>query len=142
MAQAKSGDTVQVHYTGTLSDGSTFDSSEGREPLEFTLGEGGVIPGFENAVIGMAVEESKEVTIPCAEAYGEHNVEMVQEVPRDALPGDMELELGMPLQAEAPDGEVFVVTVTSLTDDTVILDGNHPLAGQDLTFNIQLVGIA
>lgn len=142
MAQAKSGDTVQVHYTGTLSDGSTFDSSEGREPLEFTLGEGGVIPGFENAVIGMAVEESKEVTIPCVEAYGEHNVEMVQEVPREALPGDMELELGMPLQAEAPDGEVFVVTVTSLTDDKVILDGNHPLAGQDLTFNIQLVGIA
>jgi len=142
MTQAKSGDTVQVHYTGTLNDGSTFDSSEGREPLEFTLGEGGVIPGFENAVIGMAVEESKEVTIPCAEAYGDHNAEMVQEVPREALPSDMELELGMPLQAEAPDGEVFVVTVTSVTDDTVMLDGNHPLAGQDLTFNIQLVGIS
>jgi len=142
MAQAKSGDTVQVHYTGTLSDGSTFDSSEGREPLEFTLGEGGVIPGFENAVIGMAVEESKEVLIPCAEAYGEHNAEMVQEVPRDALPGDIELEQGMPLQAEAPDGEVFVVTVTNIGDESVTLDGNHPLAGEDLTFNIQLVGIA
>jgi len=142
MSEAKNGDTVKVHYTGTLSDGSEFDSSRGREPLEFTLGAGGIIAGFDDAVTGMTVGDRQTVTIPAAEAYGSHNPEMVQEVPRSMLPDDMEVEEGMKLQAQGPGGQPFVVTVTAVAAETVTVDGNHPLAGQDLTFDIELVEIA
>ena len=141
MSQASNGDSVKIHYTGTLDDGSQFDSSAGREPLEFTIGSGQVIPGFEEAVTGMSVGEKKKVRIEPAQAYGERNEEMVQEVPRHVMPEDMELEVGMPLQAQGPDGQVFNLTVIEFSDDSVRLDGNHPLAGQALTFDIELVEI-
>ncbi|MCB2101943.1 MAG: peptidylprolyl isomerase [Rhodobacterales bacterium] len=141
MSMAASGDTVRIHYTGTLTDGTTFDSSEGREPLEFTLGTQSVIPGFETAVTGMAVGEKKEITIPCAEAYGDHNPEMVQEVPMANLPSDVPLEVGTQLQAQTPDGQTFAVVVVAVNDNSAVLDGNHPLAGHDLTFAIELVEI-
>ena len=141
MSQAKSGDTVKIHYTGTLDDGTQFDSSEGREPLEFELGAGQVIPGFDSAVDGMAVGEQKTVNIPAAEAYGERNDEMIQDVPKTALPGDMEPEVGMGLQAQSPDGQVMQLTVTAVAEDTITVDGNHPLAGKPLNFDITLVEI-
>jgi peptidylprolyl isomerase len=141
MSQAKSGDTVRVHYTGTLDDGTQFDSSRGREPLEFTLGGGQMIPGFEKAVDGMAVGDSKTINIPATEAYGERHDQMVQEVPREHMPDEIELEVGMQLQAEGPAGPV-IVTVTALGEENVTLDGNHPLAGKDLTFDLELVAIA
>jgi FKBP-type peptidyl-prolyl cis-trans isomerase 2 len=141
MTQAKDGDTVRVHYTGTLADGSQFDSSRDRDPMEFTLGNGDLIPGFEEATIGMSVNDTIVVTIPADQAYGANDPEMVQEISREDLPEDIPLELGLRLQAEAPDGSAVLVTVTDLTDDVVILDGNHPLAGKDLTFEIELVEI-
>ncbi len=142
MSNAKSGDTVKIHYTGTLDDGSEFDSSTGREPLEFSLGSGQVIPGFDNAVDGMSVGESKTVTIPPGEAYGDRNEQMIQEVPKTALPDDMKPEVGMQLQSKSPDGHVMNLTVTGVEDDSITVDGNHPLAGQALTFAIELVEIA
>ncbi len=141
MSQAKAGDTVKVHYTGTLNDGTQFDSSEGREPLEFTLGTGTVIEGFDEAVTGMAVGDRKTVTIPSTEAYGEHNPDMVHAIPRDAIPDDIELEVGLVLNAQGPDGQVLSFTVAEFDADTVTADGNHPLAGQDLTFALELVSI-
>ncbi len=142
MSNAKSGDTVKIHYTGTLDDGSEFDSSTGREPLEFSLGSGQVIAGFDNAVDGMSVGESKTVTIPPGEAYGDRNEQMIQEVPKTALPDDMKPEVGMQLQSKSPDGHVMNLTVTGVEDDSITVDGNHPLAGQALTFAIELVEIA
>ena len=141
MSAAKSGDTVKVHYTGTLNDGSQFDSSQGREPLEFTLGEGQVIPGFDEAVSGMAIGDSKTVTIPFGEAYGARSEEMIQLVPREAIPDDIELELGLVLSAQGPDGHTLTFTVVEIGDEQVTVDGNHPLAGQDLTFALELVSI-
>lgn len=141
MTDAKAGDTVRIHYTGTLSDGSTFDSSAGREPLEFTLGSGQVIPGFDAAVTGMAVGETKTVDIPSDQAYGAHNPDGKQAIPREMIPDDIELELGTRLQVQTPDGRPVAVTVTELNDTEVVLDANHPLAGQDLTFEIELVEI-
>jgi len=141
MSQAKSGDSVKIHYTGTLDDGSQFDSSEGREPLAFTLGGGQVIPGFDEAVDGMAVGEKKTVRIEAEKAYGERHPEMVQEVPKSALPADMEVEEGMPLQAQGPNGQVMNLVVTGISEETIVVDGNHPLAGQALTFSIELVSI-
>lgn len=141
MSQASNGDTVKIHYTGTLEDGVQFDSSAGREPLEFTIGSGQVIPGFESAVTGMAVGDKKNVCIAPVDAYGERNEEMVQEVPRDVMPEDVELEIGMPLQAQGPDGQVFNLTVIGLGENSVHLDGNHPLAGKALAFDIELVEI-
>jgi len=141
MSNAKSGDTVSIHYTGTLSDGSEFDSSAGREPLQFALGSGQVIPGFDNAVEGMAVGESKSVTIPPTEAYGERHDQLVQDVPKSALPEDMKPEVGMQLQSQAPDGQVMNLQVTAVAADSITVDGNHPLAGQALTFAIELVEI-
>jgi len=138
--QAKTGDTVRIHYTGTLNDGSVFDSSEGRDPLEFTLGEGQVIPGFEEAVAGMAVGEEKTVTIPADEAYGRTRQELVLTVPRAQLPAGMEPRVGQQLQL-MQGSEAFVVTVREVRDDAVVLDANHPLAGQDLTFELSLVEI-
>ena len=141
MSAAKSGDTVKVHYTGTLNDGSQFDSSQGREPLEFTLGAGQVIPGFDEAVSGMIIGDNKIVTIPADEAYGARNNEMVQLVPRSAIPDDIELEAGLVLSAQGPDGQTLSFTVVEFNQEQVTVDGNHPLAGQDLTFALELVSI-
>lgn len=138
----KNGDTVRVHYTGTLSDGTEFDSSRGGDPLEFTLGEGMLIPGFEKAVLNMsAVGDSVTITIPAAEAYGERNDEMVISVPRDQVPSHIEPEVGLVLQLVSDDGEIEV-GITEVHDDSITLDANPPLAGQDLTFAIELVSIA
>lgn len=141
MSKAKKGDTVKVHYKGTLGDGTVFDSSEGREPLEFKLGEGRVIPGFELAVDGLTVGESRTVDIPCGEAYGERREELIQEVPRDQFPEDMNVETGQRLQLSLHDGQQMIVEVASITDAAVTLDANHPLAGKDLNFHIELVEI-
>ena len=141
MTQAKSGDTVRSQYTGTLDDGTQFDSSAGRDPLEFALGGGQVIPGFDNAVDGMAVGESKTVTIPVEEAYGRRHEQLIQEVSRDALPDDIQPEVGMSLQSQSPEGHVMNLVVTEVTDDSITVDANHPLAGQALTFDIELVEI-
>jgi peptidylprolyl isomerase len=140
MAEAKNGDTVRIHYTGTLNDGSVFDSSEGTEPLEFTLGSGQVIPGFEQAVEGMEPGQKKEVTIPSDEAYGAHNEEWVLVVERENFPEHIEPEPGQQLEL-SQNGQSFVVTVTEVSDDSVTLDANHPLAGKDLTFELELVEI-
>jgi len=141
MTQAKSGNTVRIHYTGTLDDGTEFDSSAGRDPLEFALGGGQVIPGFDSAVDGMAVGESKSVTIPPDEAYGQRHEQLVQQVPRTTLPEDMEPAVGMQLQSQSPDGQVMNLVVTEIVDDSIPVDANHPLAGQALTFAIELVEI-
>jgi peptidylprolyl isomerase len=141
MAQAKSGDTVRVHYTGTMADGEVFDSSEGHDPLQFTLGEGSVIQGFDDAVTGMQVGEEKTVTIPADEAYGPQRDEMLLRVPRGEFPPDLEVEVGQQLQMAQGDN-VFVVTVRQVEEDVVVLDANHPLAGKDLTFKLHLVDIS
>ncbi|HET6762243.1 MAG TPA: peptidylprolyl isomerase [Longimicrobiaceae bacterium] len=141
MAQAKSGDTVRVHYTGTLADGEVFDSSEGHDPLEFTLGTGSVIQGFDDAVTGMAVGDEKTVTIPADQAYGERSDSMLLRVPHDQFPPDLAPQVGQQLQM-AQDESVFVVTVHEVGDDRVVLDANHPLAGKDLTFKLHLVEIS
>jgi peptidylprolyl isomerase len=141
MKQAQHGDTVRVHYTGKLDDGTAFDSSAQREPLEFTLGQGQIIPGFENAVVGMQPGESKTETIPSEEAYGPHRDEMVIEVDRQQLPADLEPKIGQRLQVTQPDGNAVPVVVTEVNPSQVILDANHPLAGKDLTFDITLVEI-
>lgn len=141
MTQATSGDTVRVHYTGTLSNGEQFDSSAGREPLEFTLGSGQVIAGFDEALTGMAVGDSKTVTIPAAQAYGEHNPELTHTVPREQVPAEIELENGMQLQAQDQVGNPIAFTVVAHDEDKVTLDANHPLAGQDLTFALELVEV-
>ncbi len=142
MSQAKSGDTVKIHYTGTLDDGTEFDSSAGREPLEFALGGGQVIPGFDSAVDGMAVGDSKTVTIPPGEAYGECHDHLVQEVPKTALPQDMKPEVGMQVQSQSPEGQIMNLIVTEVAEKSITVDGNHALAGQALTFAIELVEIA
>ncbi len=141
MSEAASGDTVKVHYTGTLADGSQFDSSVGGEPLELTLGGGGVIPGFEKAVVGMAEGDSRTVTIAAEDAYGPHHADRVHEVERARIPADINLEVGGVLQAVGERGETMVVKVVELSDSGVTLDFNHPLAGEDLTFELQLVEI-
>ncbi len=141
MTDAKQGDTVRIHYTGTHTDGSTFDSSEGRDPLEFTLGSGQIIPGLDKAIPGMTVGETKVVEVPAEEAYGHHNPEGVQSVPRAQVPDHIPLDPGTKLQIQTSDGRAVPVTVTEVTDETVVLDANHPLAGRDLTFEIELVEI-
>lgn len=142
MTQAKAGDTVAIHHTGTLADGSQFDSSEGRDPLRFTLGSGQIIAGLDAAITGMSQGEKKSVTIAAAEAYGDHRPEAVQAVPRAQIPAEIPLEVGGGLQVQTPDGQTIPVTVTSVTDEEVTLDANHPLAGKDLTFAVELVEIA
>jgi peptidylprolyl isomerase len=141
MSQAKSGDSVKIHYTGTLDDGTQFDSSAGRDPLEFELGSGQVIPGFDKAVDGMSVGDRKSVNIPAEDAYGVHHQQMVQDVPRDALPAEMEPAKGMSLQAEGPDGQAFNLVITAIQEETITVDGNHPLAGKALNFDLELVSI-
>ncbi|KAI9134355.1 peptidylprolyl isomerase [Acaryochloris sp. CCMEE 5410] len=142
MAAAKVGDTVSIHYTGKLDDGSVFDSSLEREPLKFSIGGQQVIPGFEQAVIGMNPGESKTETIVCDQAYGPRHEDMVVTVLREQIPSDFELEVGQQLQIRNPEGQVIPVMVSEIIEDQVTLDGNHPLAGEDLTFDIELVSIA
>ncbi|HEX9952060.1 MAG TPA: FKBP-type peptidyl-prolyl cis-trans isomerase [Rubricoccaceae bacterium] len=139
MAQATTGDTVHIHYTGTLADGTEFDSSRGREPLRFTLGAGQVVPGFDRAVDGMAEGQTQTVTIPAAEAYGEHDPENTLVVPAANLPTGV--VLGDRLALGTPDGGQVAVTVTAIDADGATLDANHDLAGKDLTFEITLVRI-
>lgn len=141
MSKVKEGDTVKVHYTGKLNDGSVFDTSRERnEPLEFTLGEGQLIPGFEKAVQGMDVGDSTTVEIPSDEAYGERRDDLELEVSKDELPDHIEPELGMQLQMQQQqNGKAIPVQITEITDAKVKLDANHPLAGKDLTFDIELV---
>ena len=141
MAQAKENDIVRVHYTGRLSDGVVFDSSEGNEPLEFVIGSGMLIPGFEDSVIGMALNESKTINIPADEAYGPVMDEMIQKVPREHLPEDMQPEVGMELVSETPDGHQLIVVVREVGLEHITIDANHPLAGKDLSFDIPLVEI-
>ncbi|MCP4125463.1 MAG: peptidylprolyl isomerase [Gammaproteobacteria bacterium] len=138
MTQAKSGNTVKVHYTGTLDDGSQFDSSVGGEPLEVTLGGGQVIPGFEQGIEGMQVGETKQIHIPVAEAYGDRHEELVQTVDRDQLPEDVDLQIGMQFQVDGGEAPM-ILTVTEVTPDSAILDGNHPMAGNNLNFELELV---
>ena len=138
---ANDGDTVKVHYTGTLEDGTVFDTSREREPLEFTLGEGQLIPGFEEAVRGIQVGQTKTVTIPAEEAYGPHHDEMVMVVERDKLPEGLKPAIGQRLQMQQPDSGTAVVVVTDVSETTITIDANHPLAGKVLTFEIELVEI-
>ena len=141
MTQVKTGDTVRIHYTGTLSDGQTFDSSEGRDPLEFTVGSGQIIPGLDAALPGMEVGEKKTVDVPSDEAYGPIDPGARQAVPREGIPDDIPLDIGTQLQVQTPQGQAMPVTVVEVTEEQVVLDANHPLAGRDLTFAIELVAI-
>jgi len=141
MTQAKSGDTVKVHYTGKFEDGSMFDSSVEREPLQFTVGAGDVIPGFDEAAIGMTIGESKTTVIPVDKAYGPRMEELVVEVKKSEFPPNVNPEVNQRFQISQPDGQTAVVVVTAISESSVTLDGNHPLAGKELTFDIQLVEI-
>ena len=142
MSQVKANDTVKVHYTGKLEDGQVFDSSLQREPLEFTLGQGQLIPGFENGVIDMKVNEKKTISIPKEEAYGEVNKELFQKVEKTQLPEEIKPEVGMALAARNPDGTERPLRVTEVKDNHIVVDANHPLAGKDLTFELELLEIA
>jgi peptidylprolyl isomerase len=141
MAQAQNGDKVRVHYHGKLRSGETFDSSEGREPLEFTIGSGQVIKGFDDGVTGMNTGEKKTVEIPVGDAYGEKNDEMIIEFPKDQFPPDMNPEVGQQLMMNNGQGQSFPVNIVEVREETVLLDANHPLAGQDLIFDLELVEI-
>jgi peptidylprolyl isomerase len=142
MAQAKRGDTVKVHYVGTFEDGTVFDTSREREPLPFTIGQGEVIPGFEEAVIGMNPGESKKIVIPAENAYGPRHEEMVLVVDRQHLPEGVDPQVGQQYQIPQSDGQSIIVTVTDTSESSVTLDGNHPLAGRELTFEIELIEMA
>ena len=141
MSQAKSGDEVSVQYKGKLDDDHIFDQSDPEQPLKFKIGGNQVIPGFEKAVEGMAIGESKSVTIPAGEAYGDRRDDLVLEVDRSRVPAEVDPQVGQRYEMEKESGEKFRVIVTGVTDEKVILDANHPLAGRDLTFDIELVGI-
>ena len=142
MSQAKMGDKVKIHYTGSLKDGKIFDSSKEKEPLGFTIGEKMVIPGFENAVIGMTVGETKKVSLPPADAYGDHQKTLVVVVERSQLPPNIDPKVGMILHAQTNDGRSSDVTIIDITDEAATLDANHPLAGQELIFDLELVEVA
>lgn len=141
MAQVKSGDTVRVHYTGKLTTGEQFDSSAGREPLEFTVGAGQMIKGFDAAMPGMNVGEKKTINIPALDAYGEKDPAAIIEFPKENVPGDMKLEVGMQLTLSNQEGQPFPVVVADIKDEVIILDANHFLAGEELVFDIELVEI-
>ncbi|MFY0605952.1 MAG: peptidylprolyl isomerase [Cyclobacteriaceae bacterium] len=141
MSKAKANDTVKVHYTGTLTNGEVFDSSLERDPLQFTVGAGQMIKGFDEAVNGMEVSEKKTVTIPSAEAYGEKNDQLIQQVPRTELPEDMKPEVGQTLVATNQDGQQTHVIIKEVAEENITIDANHPLAGQDLIFEIELMEI-
>lgn len=137
----KDGDTVHVHYRGTLNDGSEFDSSAGSDPLEFVVGSGQVIPGFDTAVRGLEPGEKTTVTIPAAQAYGEREEEGLQTFPRDAFPPDADPQVGWAVELSGPDGQRIPAIIADVSDETVVLDFNHPLAGEDLTFDLELVDV-
>lgn len=141
MTQAASGNTVKVHYTGKLSNGQVFDSSEGKTPLEFTIGNGQIIKGFENGVIGMEVGEKKTLNVPAEEGYGEHREELVAVVDKNNIPEHIDLAVGRQLQLQQQDGQQFNVTITDISDKDVTLDANHPLAGKELVFDVEMVSI-
>ncbi|MDT0690113.1 peptidylprolyl isomerase [Salegentibacter sp. F188] len=142
MSQVKQNDTVKVHYTGKLADGQVFDSSVDRgEPIEFTLGQGQLIPGFEKGLIDMKLNEKKTVNIPKEEAYGEPREELVQEVEKSQLPEDIKPEVGMGLVSKAPDGREMNLVVKDVKENSIVVDGNHPLAGKDLVFDLEVVEI-
>ncbi|MGK2862013.1 MAG: FKBP-type peptidyl-prolyl cis-trans isomerase [Chitinophagaceae bacterium] len=141
MQQVKSGDKIKVHYHGRLTNGETFDKSEGREPLEFEVGSGMVIKGFDDGVTGMAVGDKKTINIPADEAYGPKNPEMIIDMPKERFPKDMSIEVGMPLAMNDGQGNQHQVVVTEIKDEVIILDANHPLAGEDLIFDLELVEI-
>ena len=141
MAQAKQGDKVQLHYMGKLQDGTIFDSSRERHPLQFTIGEGKVIAGFEQAVIGMKIGEHKTARIPMEQAYGPHREDMVVTMDRSKLPSGLDPKIGQRLEMTQVDDQTSLVTVIDATESTLTLDANHPLAGKELTFDIELVGI-
>ena len=144
MAQAKAGDTVRVHYEGQLSDGTIFDSSLEREPIEFILGQDTVIPGFEQAVIGMEVGESKDVSIPPEDGFGEYGEDLVVNIEKSILPPDINPELGMQLEVSSEEEDEKtprVFTIAEIAEDSVTLDGNHPLAGEEIAFKIELLEI-
>ena len=141
MATAKTGDTVAVNYTGKLDDGTVFDSSSGREPLEFTIGSGQVIPGFEEAVIGMSPGETKTASLPPEQAYGSRHEELVITLGRDQVPEGMPITVGQRLSLRSPDNRELPVVVTAVNEESITLDANHPLAGKTLHFDIELVAI-
>ena len=141
MSQVKENNTVKVNYTGKLSDGQVFDSSEGKEPIEFTLGQGRLIPGFEKGLIDMELNEKKTITIPKEEAYGEVNKDLIQEVKKSELPQEMAPEVGMGLVSKSPDGQEMNLLVVEVRDETIVIDGNHPLAGKELIFDLEVLEI-
>jgi FKBP-type peptidyl-prolyl cis-trans isomerase 2 len=141
MSQVKENNTVKVHYTGKLSDGQVFDSSEGKEPLEFTLGQGRLIPGFEKGLMDMKLNEKKTITIPKEEAYGEISQDLIQEVQKSELPQEITPEVGMGLVSKSSDGQEMNLQVVEVREASIVLDGNHPLAGKDLTFDLEVVEI-
>jgi peptidylprolyl isomerase len=141
MSVVKSGDVVAVHYTGRLTTGEQFDSSEGREPLEFTVGAGQMIPGFDAAVVGMTFGDKKTINIDPTEAYGEWQEENTMPFPKENLPKDMEIEVGMQLTMRTPEGQPFPVTILAINDDGLVLDANHMLAGKELIFDMEMVSI-
>lgn len=142
MIIVKREDKIKVHYTGKFKDGKVFDSSLQREPLEFTVGAGQMIPGFDNAVVGMALNSKKTIEIPCAEAYGEKREELINQIPKTQLPEGLNPEVGQRLVSKMPDGQEIPLTVTRVDEETITIDANHPLAGEDLTFEIEIVAVA
>lgn len=142
MSQAKKNDKVKVHYIGTLTDGTMFDSSREAEPIEFTIGEGQLIKGFDDAIPGMTIGEIKSITIPAEDAYGALNEEMVFQIERSQFADDVTPEIGQRFQIDAPDGQEMVVEIKVIDGDLITLDANHPLAGRDLTFELELMEIA
>lgn len=141
MSQVKENDTVKVHYTGKLSNGEVFDSSEGKEPLEATLGQGMLIPGFEKAIIDMKVSDKKVVNISKEEAYGDIQDGLFHKVDKNQLPEEIKPELGMGLTSRSEDGKEYQFRIAEINEDHIVVDGNHPLAGQDLTFELEVVEI-
>lgn len=141
MAQASDGSTVQIHYSGKLKDGTLFDSTDGRDPLQFTIGEGNIIPKLEAAIVGMAVGDKASVEIAAVDAYGPRRDDAVQTVDLAEIPEEVDLSIGKQLQASAENGDTVILTVVAIEDETVTLDGNHPLAGEDLSFDIELIQI-
>ena len=139
---AKTGDTVRFHFTGTLTDGTTFASSDGQDPLSVTLGDGGLLPDIETALCTMSPGDNASVDITAENAYGPHQSELIYEVGRDKFPPELELEPGLALEATGPDGQPLMITIVELTETIVTVDENHPLAGQDLKFEIELIDIA
>jgi FKBP-type peptidyl-prolyl cis-trans isomerase 2 len=141
MNQVKENNTVKVNYTGKLADGQVFDSSEGKEPIEFTLGQGQLIPGFEKGLIDMKLNEKKTITVAKEEAYGDVNKDLIQEVKKTELPQDMTPEVGMGLVSKSPDGQEMNLMVVEVKDESIVIDGNHPLAGKELVFDLEVIEI-